>query len=92
MIQTDIGRSFNDLTTRFPNVDLMGQAGKVLKDLNTVEMDILSKDYIWYAMKIMPYRTGENIIDGVVMTFVDVHKVKQADKIKRFVHCLGGFQ
>jgi len=83
LIQTDIGRPLNDLKTSFPEVDLVDLAGKVLKDLNTVEMDILSKDFIWYAVKVMPYRTAGNVIDGVVMTFVDVHKVKQADKIRR---------
>ena len=88
LIQTDIGRPLSDLKTRFPDVDLVGLAGKVLKDLNTVEMEILSKDHIWYAMKIMPYRTTENVIDGVVMTFVDVHKVKQADKIRRLATVL----
>ena len=31
----------------------------------------------------MPYRTAENVIAGAVMTFVDVHNVKQADKIRR---------
>lgn len=83
LIQTDIGRPLNDLKTSFPDVDFVDLAGKVIKDLNTLEMDILSKDFIWYAIKVMPYRTAENVIDGVVMTFVDVHKVKQADKIKR---------
>jgi two-component system CheB/CheR fusion protein len=88
LIQTDIGRPISDLKTRFPDVDLVGQSRKVLKDLNTVEMEILSKDLIWYAMKVMPYRTSENIIDGVAMTFVDVHKVKQADKIRRLATVL----
>jgi two-component system CheB/CheR fusion protein len=88
LIQTDIGRPLSDLKTRFPDVDLIGLAGKVLKDLNTVEMDILSKDLCWYAVKVMPYRTVENVIDGVVMTFVDVHKVKQADKIRRLATVL----
>jgi two-component system CheB/CheR fusion protein len=88
LIQTDIGRPLSDLKTRFPDVDLIGLAEKVLKDLNTVEMEILSKDLTWYAMKIIPYRTTENIIDGVVMTFVDVHKVKQADKVRRLATVL----
>jgi two-component system, chemotaxis family, CheB/CheR fusion protein len=88
LIQTDIGRPFNDLKTRFPDVDLVGQGRKVLKDLNTVEMEILSKDLTWYAMKVMPYRTTENVIDGVVMTFVDVHDVKQADKVRRLATVL----
>jgi len=88
LIQTDIGRPLSDLKTRFPDVDLSGLAEKVLKDLNTVDMEILSKDLTWYAMKVMPYRTTENVIDGVVMTFVDVHKVKQADKVRRLATVL----
>jgi two-component system CheB/CheR fusion protein len=88
LIQTDIGRPLNDLKTSFPDVDLVGQSRKVLKDLNTVELEILSKDFTWYAMKVMPYRTTENVIDGVAITFVDVHKVKQADKIRRLATVL----
>jgi two-component system CheB/CheR fusion protein len=88
LIQTDIGRPLNDLKTSFPDVDLVGQSRKVLKDLNTVELEILSKDLTWYAMKVMPYRTTENVIAGVAITFVDVHKVKQADKIRRLATVL----
>ena len=51
-------------------------------------MEIQSKDFIWYALKAMPYRTTENVIAGVVLTFVDVHKVKQADKIRRLATVL----
>jgi two-component system CheB/CheR fusion protein len=83
LIQTDIGRPLNDLKTRFPDVDFAGLSETVLKDLNAVEKEILSKDLTWYAMKIMPYRTTGNVIDGVVLTFVDVHKIKQADKVRR---------
>jgi two-component system CheB/CheR fusion protein len=88
LIQADIGRPLNDLKTSFPDVDLVGQSRKVLKDLNNVEMEILSKDLTWYAVKIMPYRTTENIINGVTMTFVDINKVKQADKIRRLATVL----
>ncbi len=88
LIQTDIGRPLSDLKTSFPDVDLIDLAGKVLKDLNTLEMDVLTKDLIWYAMRVMPYRTSENVIEGVVMTFVDVHKIKQADKIRRLATVL----
>ncbi len=88
LIQTDIGRPLSDLKTRFPDVDLVGLAVKVLNDLNTVELEILSTDLAWYAMKVMPYRTGENVIDGVAITFVDVHKVKQADKLRRLATVL----
>ena len=83
-----MGRPLNDLKNRFPEVDLVGLAKKVLKDLNTVEMEILSNDSIWYALKILPYRTTANVIEGVVMTFVDVHNVKQADEIRRLATVL----
>ena len=83
LIQTDIGRPLGDLKTHFPDVDLISLAAKVLKDLNTAEIEIQSKDFIWYNIKVMPYRTAENVIEGVAMTFVDVHKIKQADKIRR---------
>ena len=88
LIQTDVGRPLNDLKTCFPDVDLVGLGEKVLKDLNTVEIEILSRDSTWYALKILPYRTTRNIIDGVVMTFVDIHTVKQADKVRRLATVL----
>ena len=88
LIQTDMGRPLDDLKNRFPEVDLVGLAKKVLKDLNTAEMEIFSNDSIWYALKILPYRTTANVIEGVVMTFVDVHNVKQADEIRRLATVL----
>ncbi|MBA3013171.1 MAG: PAS domain-containing protein [Proteobacteria bacterium] len=88
LIHTDIGRPLNDLKTCFPDVDLVGMAENVLKDLDTVELDILSQDNIWYSLKIIPYRTTSNIIDGVVMTFFDVQKIKQADTFKRLATVL----
>ena len=83
LIRTDIGRPLADLNTSFPEVELVGLAEKVLQDLNTVEIEISSKNLHWYSLKIMPYRTMENVIGGVVMTFVDIHKVKQAEKLRR---------
>jgi len=88
LIQSDIGRPLNDLKTHFTDVDLVGLAAKVLKDLNTVEIEIQTKDFIWYDIKVMPYRTAANVIEGVAMTFINVHKVKQADKIRRLATVL----
>jgi two-component system CheB/CheR fusion protein len=88
LIPTDIGRPLDDLKTCFEYVDLVGLAGKVLRTLNTVEQDILSRDGVWYALKIIPYRTIENVIDGVVITFLNVDTVRQADKFKRLATVL----
>ena len=83
MIQTDIGRPIGDLKNSFPGVDLANQAKKVLKDLNTISTETLSEDGIWYSLKMMPYRTLENVIEGVVMTFHNIHEVKKADLVRR---------
>ena len=68
LIQTDIGRPLGDLKTSFPGLDPAKLSKQVLKDLNTISTEILSEGGIWYALKMMPYRTIENVIDGVVMT------------------------
>ena len=88
LIQTDVGRPLGDLKTSFPEVDLADQAKKVLKDLNTISIEILSEDQTWYALKMMPYRTIENVIEGVVMTITDIHEAKQAGKVRRLATVL----
>ena len=88
LIQTDIGRPLGDLKTSFPEVDLADQAKKVLKDLNTISMEILSEDETWFALKMMPYRTTENVIDGVVLTIVNIHSVKKAGIVRRLAAIL----
>jgi two-component system CheB/CheR fusion protein len=67
---------------------LAGYAINVLGDLNTLQTEILSADGIWHALKVLPYRTSENVIAGVVVTMVDIHQVKQADKIRRLATVL----
>jgi len=88
LIQTDIGRPISDLKTRFSHIDLADMAENVLKDLNPMETEVKSNDFIWYAIKVIPYRTTDNVIDGVVVTFIDVHKIKQAEKIRRLATVL----
>jgi len=88
LIPTDIGRPLSDLTTSFPGVDLADHATTVLNDLNTLETEILSEDGRWHALKVLPYRTGENVIAGVVVTLMDIHRVKHAEKIRRLATVL----
>ena len=87
-IQTDIGRPIGDLKTSFPMLDLANQAKQVLKDLNTISTEILSEGGIWYALKMMPYRTIENVIEGVVITFINIHEVKKAGLVRRLATVL----
>ncbi len=83
LIQSDIGRPIGDLKTSFPGIDLVDQAQKVLNDLNTISVETLSEGGIWYTIKMLPYRTLENVIEGVVMTFINIHDVKKASLARR---------
>jgi two-component system CheB/CheR fusion protein len=90
LIPTDIDRPLNDLKTSFPEIDLAQHAKRVLDDLNTLETEIVSEDNVWYQLRAMPYRTTENVIDGVVMTFINIQQqVGQAEeKMRRFATVL----
>ena len=90
LIPTDVGRPLNDLKTSFPQVDLAQQIQKVLDDLNTIETKIESEDHAWYQLKAMPYRTTDNVIDGVVLTLINIQRQvgQSEEKIRRFATVL----
>lgn len=72
LIPTDVGRPLGDIASRIEgDVSLVGAATKVLDTLATVEELIVSDDRI-YQMRAQPYRTAENVIEGAVLTFVDI--------------------
>jgi two-component system CheB/CheR fusion protein len=50
---------------------------EVLKSLSSFEDDVQTKDGHWYRMRIMAFRTRENVIEGVVITFINIDGQKQ---------------
>jgi len=83
LIQTDIGRPIGDITTNIQLNDLFEHAREVLETLDRQEIEAQDKKGNWYSVRIAPYRTLENVIDGVVFTFVDIGKLKQVEKLNR---------
>jgi two-component system CheB/CheR fusion protein len=79
LIQTDLGRPVSDITTKIRYTDLTKDAKEVLKTLARRDVEVQDDDGKWYAMSTSPYRTTENVIDGIVMTFVDITKIKDAE-------------
>ena len=55
----------------------------MLDTLERREWELQDKNGNWYSMRMMPYRTVENVIDGVVITFVDINKLKQIKDLNR---------
>jgi two-component system CheB/CheR fusion protein len=79
LIPTDIGRFIGDITTRFIYDDLQSDCKIIFDTLVPKEIEIRTKDNGWVTMRLAPYRTLENIIDGVVITFVDITREKTAE-------------
>lgn len=68
----DIGRAITDFTHQLNYDGIQQDAAKVLKDLIPIEREVGSRNGQRYAMRLRPYRTVEDRIDGTVVTFVDI--------------------
>lgn len=81
LIQTDIGRPVGDIASNLideNNEDMSCDTAQVLATLSSKEKEVQTKDGHRYLMRIRPYRTTDNVIDGVVITFVDIPERKTA--------------
>jgi two-component system CheB/CheR fusion protein len=76
-ITTDVGRPFSDLNANFDISQLEPMILEVLETLNTQEQEIQTQAGHWYSLRIRPYRTTENQIDGVTLVFVDIDALKR---------------
>jgi len=75
---SDAGRPLADIRCELQDVDLLADAQAVLDTLVPVEREVRTVGNIWYLARIKPYRTTDNVIDGVVLTFSDVTERVQA--------------
>ncbi|MDB6157236.1 MAG: torS, partial [Gammaproteobacteria bacterium] len=80
LIESDIGRRITDLAQKFTDGNLLVDAHSVLQRLVPVEREVRSHSGRWYLRRTLPYRTAENRIEGVVITFVDVGARKRAEQ------------
>jgi two-component system CheB/CheR fusion protein len=80
VIPTDINRPLEHLTRKLDYDLLTEDAEHVLATLKTVEREVVSNDGRWYISRMVPYRTVEDHISGVVLTFVDITERKLAEQ------------
>lgn len=76
LIPGDVGRPLTHVVTDLDYAQLKEDALEVLRTLVFQEKVVSTHDGRWYRVRIMPYRTQENMIDGVVITFIDITETK----------------
>ena len=83
LIPSDVGRPLSDLAKKFEDGDLSADCQAVLEKLIPIERDVHSASGRDYLRRVMPYRTTDDRITGVVITFVDITSVKAAEDALR---------
>ncbi|MCA1790811.1 MAG: PAS domain-containing protein [Thioalkalivibrio sp.] len=78
LIESDVGRPVSHLVSNLVGYDrLVEDVQLVLDTLAPTEVEVRTKAGLWFSMRIQPYRTLENVIEGAVITFVEITKLKQ---------------
>jgi two-component system CheB/CheR fusion protein len=76
LIQGDVGRPVGDIVSSLQGYDaLLTDTRAVLDTLIPRELEVQTRSGDWYTLRIQPYRTLENVIEGAVITFVDISKL-----------------
>lgn len=76
LLPLDAGRPLSDIVTELDYPQLLDDATEVLRTLVFSDKTVATRDGRWFRVRIMPYRSPENIINGVVITFVDISETK----------------
>lgn len=79
LIDSDVGRPLEDIVTKLEYSNLLDDVKRASEALETQQKDLRSSEGPWYRMRVVPYRTSDNRIDGAVITFVNIDEQKQTE-------------
>ena len=85
VIPSDAGRPISDLSLSFIDYDLPADIRAVARDANTIEREVRHSDGSSYLIRIIPYYTQRDRVDGIVLTFGDVTKLRRAERQTRLL-------
>lgn len=81
LIPSDVGRPITDLASALDYPDLPIDAREVLRTLIPIEKPIEASEGRWFSVRLMPYRTLDDRIDGVVFTFANISVARSAQQV-----------
>jgi two-component system CheB/CheR fusion protein len=85
LIPSDVGRPLADLATRLDYPRLADDARRVLERLVPIEREMGLPDGNWFLVRMLPYRTLDDHIAGVVVSFIDITQRRQADEVRTWL-------
>jgi two-component system, chemotaxis family, CheB/CheR fusion protein len=80
---SDEGRPISDFSHQLEYADLIHDTRKVLSDLAPIRREVRSRTNQWYDVRMRPFRTVDNKIDGIVITFVDITDRRHMEQVLR---------
>jgi two-component system, chemotaxis family, CheB/CheR fusion protein len=83
VIPGDVGRPLGHITHHLEYDSLVEDAERVLSELTPVEREVAAADGRWFLSRMLPYRTGDDKIDGVVLTFTDIQERRVVEEAMR---------
>jgi two-component system CheB/CheR fusion protein len=83
LILSDINRPLEHITHKLDYPQIGADAARVLETLEKIEREVQSREARWYLVRLLPYRTVEDKIDGVILTFVDITERREAEAAAR---------
>jgi two-component system CheB/CheR fusion protein len=86
LIDSDVGRPIGDLVLNVNYTSLVADAQDVLQTLVPKKVEMSTPEGQWYLMRMMPYRTMDNVIDGLVITFIDITDLTQQKQAELASH------
>jgi two-component system CheB/CheR fusion protein len=77
LIESDVGRPFSDIASTLNVPDWDKWFSEVTEQVHPIEREVKDRNGYWYSLRLRPYRTSDNRIDGVIVVLLDIDLVKR---------------